>query len=199
MLDCSSPHFALVTAETAVMVLDERGGRKKNCIRSPPNFSVQHIIRKESEWIVIQSVRKWESPRRRGEESLVGEKKRETICNGCGYGFPSANLHFDWLASLFSFRFFQFNFPPIYKCTSSLHVHIWMCLFIVCIEASLVCMPFLWDNFVGQPRELITQRAGGHWLAPETSRWVMRLGATASYTHHTVLSPVCLFPGPRRG
>lgn len=50
MLDCSSPHFALVTAETAVVVLDERGGGEKFfAFAAPPNFSVQHIIRKESE------------------------------------------------------------------------------------------------------------------------------------------------------
>lgn len=59
-------------------------------------------------------------------------------------------------------------------------------------------MTIFGDNFVGQPstrqRELITERAQGHWLAPETSRWVMRFGATASYTPHLSYPPSAFSP-----
>lgn len=121
MLDCSSPHFALVTAETAVMVSDERGGSNFFCIRSPQNFAVQHIIRKESEWIVIQSVRKWESPCCGGEESLFGEKKRIFVMAP----LLQTSILTDWLLCL-PFRFFNSCSLPNYKCTSNQHVHIWV-------------------------------------------------------------------------
>lgn len=195
MLDCSSPHFALVMAETAVMVSDERGEEEKNLHSQPPKFLCPAHNQKRK-WMnsnsVCQKMRITTAQRRR--ISGQGEKERQNICNGCGYGFPSANLHFDWLAALFSFRFF--NSISLASINAHLvHMYTFECVCLV--------FKFKGDSFVGQPsagqRELITDRAGGHWLAPETSRWVMRLGATASYTHHTVLSPVCFFPGPRRG
>lgn len=40
MLDCSSPHFALVTAETAVMVSDERGEEEKKFAFAAPQISL---------------------------------------------------------------------------------------------------------------------------------------------------------------
>lgn len=108
MLDCSSPHFALVTAETAVMVSDERGEEEKNLHSQPPKFLCPAHNQKRK-WMnsnsVCQKMRITTAQRRR--ISGQGEKERRNICNGCGYGFPSANLHFDWLAALFSFRFFN--------------------------------------------------------------------------------------------